>query len=169
MNENAERREFSYDDREAEIVARCETGAGDLPRTMTVWFACGIVAVALLRIIRNMPLPTLQMLGCYAAAITAWVLFTVFINYRIRQTAAELKKRILILYFGDDGIELYEYTTELRYHCRFEDIELVERGDSICRVTSRTGRICLPLRLLSAEEIRKLDASTERNIRRDWM
>ena len=166
-----ERRRFVFTDEEAAIVARCEIGVGDLPRRLYCWMAIALLFVFALRPALGMPLlPSFAVLGCYAAAAAAWIILMVYIDRRLKITARDIASRELYLYFGKDGVEMYEDTESLRYHAPFPDISLVERGDRVCRITAPMGRICFPLRLLSAEELRQLDGlENAGHLRRDWM
>ena len=170
MNEESERREFRFTEEEAYITARCEIGVGDLPRKLSTVLAIAALFTAAVRLIMGLPLPSFAMLGCYAAALAAWVIMMVYIRWRLKVTAKDIASRDLYLYYGDDGVEMYEVTERLRYHAPFDDITAVERGDRVCRITAPMGRICFPLRLLSASELQKLDGLEKAgHLRRDWM
>ena len=143
MTDKAVKREFSFTDREAGIVARCELGVGDLPRRLSL------------------------MLG---AAVTAWVVFLVYLDRRLKLTAGDIASRTLGLYWSGEGMELYDYAGQLRYRAEFSQVETVERGDLVCRISSPMGKVCVPLRLLSASELQALDGLEQaRHVRRSWM
>ncbi len=170
MNEGTERIEFRFTEEEAMITARCEIGVGDLPRRLSLILAAATLAVFGLRLAKKMPLPSFSMMGCYAAAAAAWIIMLVYIKKRLSMTARDIASRTLYLYYGEDGAELYEVTERFRYHAPFGDITAVERGDKVCRITAPMGRICFPLRLLSASQLQKLDGlENAKHIRRDWM
>lgn len=170
MNGNAERREFRFTKEEAEITARCEIGVGDLPRRLSVILASALAAVLLLRIILDMPLPSFATLGCYAAALAGWIIMLVYIRRRLGITSRDIASRTLYLYWGDEGAEMYEPAGDLRYHARFDEITAVERGDRVCRISAPMGRICFPLRLLDAGELKQLDGlENAKHLRKDWM
>ena len=100
MTDKAVKREFSFTDREAGIVARCELGVGDLPRRLSLMLGATAAATVALRAARKMPLPSFALLGCYAAAVTAWVVFLVYLDRRLKLTAADPRP---VLVRGRDG------------------------------------------------------------------
>ncbi len=108
MTDKAVKREFSFTDREAGIVARCELGVGDLPRRLSLMLGATAAATVALRAARKMPLPSFALLGCYAAAVTAWVVFLVYLDRRLKLTAADVASRTLGLYWSGEGMELYD-------------------------------------------------------------
>ncbi len=170
MTDKAVKREFSFTDREAGIVARCELGVGDLPRRLSLMLGATAAATVALRAARKMPLPSFALLGCYAAAVTAWVVFLVYLDRRLKLTAADVASRTLGLYWSGEGMELYDYAGQLRYRAEFPQVETVERGDLVCRISSPMGRVCVPLRLLSASELQALDGLEQaKHTRRSWM
>ena len=162
--------EFSFSEKEAEAVARCELGVGDLPRKALFWAALIILLTIGARILLEMPLPSLRMTGMYGAVILAWTLFLVYIRIRLRDTARELAKRTLFFSEEGDGFTLHEFSTEMRYHARFDEITAIEKGEYICRITSPMGRVCLPVRVLSSGFRDTLDQlEGAQHMTREWM
>jgi|GEM_PF-2139889 len=151
MAEDIKRTVFSFGEEESEAAARCEVGTGDLPERASFWMVLVILLTIGARIMMDLPLPSLQMTGMYAAALLMWVLFLIYIKFRLRKTAEDLRKRELVLITSGEGFAVYEFSTDLRYHTAFSEITSVERGDHVYRITSPMGRICLPVRKLPAE------------------
>ena len=151
MAEDLKQTEFSYNEKEAEAVARCETGVGDLPSKAAFWIILMILITISIRIIFELPLPPMSMMGMYGATLLLWILFSVYIRHRIRVTAEDLKKRTLYLVWEEEGFSVYEFSSELRYHTAYEEIASVEKGEQIYRITSPMGRICIPVRTAPAE------------------
>ncbi len=170
MAEEIRQKEFSFSEKEAEAAARCELGVGDLPRKALFWAALIILLSIGARILLDMPLPSLKMTGMYGAAVLAWALFLVYIRIRLRDTARELAKRTLYLTEEENGFTVHEFSTEMRYHARFEEITAVEKGEYICRITSPMGRICIPVRAMSSGFRDALDSlEGAQHMMRDWM
>ena len=170
MAEEKRQREFSFSEKEAEAAARCELGVGDLPRKTLFWAALIILLSIGARILLDMPLPSLRMAGMYGAAALAWTLFLIYIRIRLRDTAREMGKRSLILTEEADGFTVHEFSTEMRYHARFDEITAVEKGEYICRITSPMGRICIPVSAMSSGFRDRLDAlEGAQHTVREWM
>ena len=170
MADELRQTEFSFSEKEAEAAARCELGVGDLPRKMLFWAALILLLSVGVRILLDIPLPSLRMLGMYGAAVLTWVLFLSYIRIRLRDTAREMGKRTLYLTEEEDGLTIHEFSTELRYHTRFSEITTVEKGEYICRITSPMGRICIPVSAMSSSLRERLDSlEGAQHITRDWM
>ena len=170
MTDNAVTREFSFTARAAGLVASCEPAVGALPRRPSLPLRATAAATVALRAASKMPLPSFALLGCYAPAVTAWVVFLVYLDRRLKLTAADVASRTLGLYWSGEGMELYDYAGQLRYRAEFSQVETVERGDLVCRISSTMGKVCVPLRLLSASELQALDGLEQaRHVRRSWM
>lgn len=163
-------KEFSFSEKEAEAAARCELGVGDLPQKSLFWAALIILLSIGARILLEMPLPSLSMTGMYGAVILAWALFLIYIRIRLRDTARELSKRTLFLTEEENGFTVHEFSTEMRYHTRFDEITAVEKGEYICRITSPMGRICLPVSAMSSGFRDTLDSlEGAQHTMREWM
>ena len=170
MSDKAAKREFRFTDEEAMIAARCELGVGDLPYRLSLMLAATVAVTAALRALRKMPLPSFSVLGCYVAALAAWILFLVYVDRRLKATAKDIGSRTLCLYWSEEGAELADYAGQSLYRTSFAEAEVIERGDRVCRITSPMGRICFPLRLLSASELQALDGlERAKHVRRNWM
>ena len=170
MAETIKQTAFSFDDNEAKAVARCEVGTGDLPGKATFWLVFAVLVSLGIRVIFDLPLPSVNMLGIYGATALLWILFLLYIRHRLRVTDEELKKRSLILVEEDEGFALYEFSTELRYHAGYDEITSVEKGEHIYRISAPMGRICLPVRKIPSEFKVKLDSlEGAKQIPRSWM
>ena len=170
MAETIKQTAFSFDDNEAKAVARCEVGTGDLPGKATFWLVFAVLVSLGIRVIFDLPLPSVNMLGIYGATARLWILFLLYIRHRLRVTDEELKKRSLILVEEDEGFALYEFSTELRYHAGYDEITSVEKGEHIYRISAPMGRICLPVRKIPSEFKVKLDSlEGAKQIPRSWM
>ncbi|MBP1554890.1 MAG: hypothetical protein J6U30_02300 [Oscillospiraceae bacterium] len=170
MAETVKQTAFSFDDNEAKAVARCEVGTGDLPGKATFWLVFAVLVSLGIRVIFDLPLPSVNMLGIYGATALLWILFLLYIRHRLHVTEEELKKRSLILVEEDEGFALYEFSTELRYHAGYDEITSVEKGEHIYRISAPMGRICLPVRKIPSEFRVKLDSlEGAKQIPRSWM
>ncbi|MBQ5342140.1 MAG: hypothetical protein J6Z24_01580 [Oscillospiraceae bacterium] len=170
MAETVKQTAFSFDDNEAKAVARCEVGTGDLPGKATFWLVFAVLVSLGIRVIFDLPLPSVNMLGIYGATALLWILFLFYIRHRLHVTEEELKKRSLILVEEDEGFALYEFSTELRYHAGYDEITSVEKGEHIYRISAPMGRICLPVRKIPSEFRVKLDSlEGAKQIPRSWM
>ena len=170
MAETVKQTAFSFDDNEAKAVARCEVGTGDLPGKATFWLVFAVLVSLGIRVIFDLPLPSVNMLGIYGATALLWILFLFYIRHRLHVTEEELKKRSLILVEEDEGFALYEFSTELRYHAGYDEITSVEKGEHIYRISAPMGRICLPVRKIPSEFREKLDSlEGAKQIPRSWM
>jgi hypothetical protein len=170
MAETVKQTAFSFDDNEAKAVARCEVGTGDLPGKATFWLVFAVLVSLGIRVIFDLPLPSVYMLGIYGATALLWILFLFYIRHRLHVTEEELKKRSLILVEEDEGFALYEFSTELRYHAGYDEITSVEKGEHIYRISAPMGRICLPVRKIPSEFRVKLDSlEGAKQIPRSWM
>ena len=89
-----EERVFYLSPEEAEAVAKAETGIGDLPRQMSMGLVIMLMAVIVLRIIMDMPLPSLKAIGAYVVALVAWVILVVHSRFKVKQAAEELSQSI---------------------------------------------------------------------------
>ena len=85
-----EDRVFYLSSEEAEIVAKAETGIGDLPRQLSMGMVIMLMAVIVLRMVLDLPLPSFRMLGAYTVAIVAWIILVSFSRVRISRTTEEL-------------------------------------------------------------------------------
>ena len=170
MAETVKQTAFSFDDNEAKAVARCEVGTRDLPGKATFWLVFAVLVSLGIRVIFDLPLPSVNMLGIYGATALLWILFLFYIRHRLHVTEEELKKRSLILVEEDEGFALYEFSTELRYHAGYDEITSVEKGEHIYRISAPMGRICLPVRKIPSEFRVKLDSlEGAKQIPRSWM
>ena len=170
MTDGSRQTAFTFSEKEAEATARCELGVGDLPRKTLFWAALILLVSIGVRIIMDLPLPSFRMMGMYGAAALVWVLFLSYIRIRLRDTAAELRKRTLFLTEEEDGLTVHEFSTELRYHTRFSEITAVEKGEYIFRITSPMGRICIPVSAMSSSLRERLEGlEGAQHITRDWM
>ena len=124
---------------------------GDLPSRTVFWVILTALFSIGIRVVADMPVPSLSVLGMYGATLLLWVLFMVYIKHRLSVTARDIENRTLYLLTEEDGISVYEFSTELRYHTAFEEITEVERGDLIYRISAPMGRICIPVRSSPAE------------------
>ena len=170
MAETVKQTAFSFDDNEAKAVARCEVGTGDLPGKATFWLVFAVLVSLGIRVIFDLPLPSVNMLGIYGATALLWILFLFYIRHRLHVTEEELKKRSLILVEEDEGFALYEFSSELRYHAGYDEITSVEKGEHIYRISAPMGRIGLPVRKIPSEFRVKLDSlEGAKQIPRSWM
>ena len=170
MAETVKQTAFSFDDNEAKAVARCEVGTRDLPGKATFWLVFAVLVSLGIRVIFDLPLPSVNMLGIYGATALLWILFLFYIRHRLHVTEEELKKRSLILVEEDEGFALYEFSTELRYHAGYDEITSVEKGEHIYRISAPMGRRCLPVRKIPSEFRVKLDSlEGAKQIPRSWM
>ena len=170
MAETIKQTTFSFDGDEAKAVARCEVGTGDLPGKTTFWLVFAVLISLGIRVLFDLPLPSVNMLGIYGATALLWILFLFYIRHRLHVTEEELKKRSLILVEEDEGFALYEFSTELRYHAGYDEITSVEKGEHIYRISAPMGRICLPVRKIPSEFREKLDSlERAKQIPRSWM
>ena len=170
MPEDIRQTIFQFDEEEAKAAARCETGTGDMPEKATFWLALAVLVTLGARILLDLPLPQLNILGMYGATALLWILFLIYIRHRLKITAEELKKRELILVDDENGLALYEFSMELRYRAGYEEITSVEKGEHIYRITAPMGRICLPARKLPAELRDRLESlDSAQQVTRSWM
>lgn len=170
MAEGIKQTTFSFDEEEAKAVARCEVGVGDLPGRATFWLVLAVLVSLGIRILFDLPLPSMNMLGLYGATALLWILFLIYIRHRLRVTEEELKKRTLILVQEETGFALYEFSTELRFHTGYEEITSVEKGEHIYRISAPMGRVCLPVKKMPAEFRDRIDSLSEaENTPRSWM
>ena len=88
-----EDRVFYLSSEEAEIVAKAETGIGNLPRQLSMGMVIMLMAVIVLRMVLDLPLPSFRMLGAYTVAIVAWIILVSFSRVRINRTTEELINR----------------------------------------------------------------------------
>ena len=164
-----EERVFYLSPEEAEAVAKAETGIGDLPRQMSMGLVIMLMAVIVLRIIMDMPLPSLKAIGAYVVALVAWVILVVHSRFKVKQAAEELKGKPYYLRVSEAEVAAGKYRDDLTYHAVWNDIQMIERGSLIYRITSPMGRLCLPKTALSYEEREKLETLGTIQVERKWM
>lgn len=164
-----EDRVFYLSSEEAEIVAKAETGIGDLPRQLSMGMVIMLMAVIVLRMVLDLPLPSFRMLGAYTVAIVAWIVLVSFSRVRISRTTEELINRPFYLKVSETGLFAGKYKDDLSYHAMWSDIQMVERGTRIYRITSPMGRLYLPRTVLSAAEREKLESLETIQVEKKWM
>ena len=164
-----EERVFYLSPDEAAAVAKAETGIGDLPRQMSFGLVLTVIAVILIRMIMDLPLPSFRMIGAYAVAFTAWIGLIIYSKFRVNQTAQELKDKPFYLRVSEEGLSAGKYRDDLSYRAAWNEIQMVESGSLIYRITSPMGRLCLPKTALSAEERGKLESLETVRIEKKWM
>lgn len=170
MAEDFKQTEFSYNEEEAAAVAKCEVGTGDLPEKTAFWIILAVLLTIGIRIVLELPVPPLNVLGMYGATLLLWILFMIYIRHRLRVTAEDIRKRSLILVTEEEGFSVYEFSTDLRYHARFEEITSVERGEHIYRISAPVGRICIPVRTAPAALRDRLETLEKaEHLERRWM
>ena len=170
MAEETKRNEFSFSKEEAEAAARCETGIGDLPSVAAFWIALIVLLSIAVRIIFDIPLPPMRVIGMYGVTALLWILFSIYIRHRIRITAAAIMKRYLHLVTEEERFSVYEFADEIRYHADYNEIATVEKGEYIYRITAPIGRICIPVRAMPSEMKERLESlESAEHITRRWM
>lgn len=164
-----EDRVFYLSSEEAEVIAKAETGIGDLPRQLSMGMVIMLMAVIILRIIMDLPLPSFRMLGAYMVAIVAWITLVSFSRVRISRTAEEMKNKPFYLKVSETGIFAGKFSDDFSYHSSWNDIQVVEKGTYIYRITSPMGRLCLPRTALSSVERDKLESLEAIQVEKKWM
>lgn len=154
---------------DAEIIARADTGTGDLPRLLSTGMIIAMTAIILLRMILEMPLPSFKVLGAYAVALVAWISMLLYVRFRVKATAEEIKGKPFYLRVNGEGIAAGKFEDDLSYRALWDEIEVVEKGDRIYRITSPMGRLCLPRTALSSDERERLESLEAIIINRNWM
>lgn len=162
-------RAFTFSSEEAESVSRAETGTGDLPEKMSVAMLVILILSVFLRMILDLPLPSVMALGGYAVAITGWLAMMAYVNHRKKTVRTELEKGQYYLFWSETGIGAGRYRDETFFQAGWQDIQVIEQGDRICRITAPAGRLCLPNRILTAEERAFLNGLAAEKIRVNWM
>ena len=164
-----EDRVFYLSSEEAEAITKAETGIGDLPRHLSMGMVIMLMAVILLRMILDLPLPSFRMLGAYLVAIAAWLILVSFSGVRIRKTTEEIKNKPFFLKISEAEIFAGKYKDDYSYHVMWSDIQMVERGELIYRITSPMGRLCLPRTALTSAERDKLESLEAIQVEKKWM
>lgn len=163
QNKNTRTEPFIYTAEEAAAAARHELGVGELPFYLSLLLAACFGAVLLARTRMGLSLlPPFSVLGVYAAAVGAWCIFLVYIRIRLRQTAAALQKRSFTLHVQQSGFAVFEFDTSSRYHAAYADITAVKSEQPVICITAPMGRVCLPQRIFTAEELVKLQQKHSR-------
>ena len=161
---------FAFTEKEAEAAARCELGIGDMPRTMSMILTAAVVLTVAVRIAKKMPLPSFRLMACYGACLAAWIFFLILTNRRLKRTAEDIRARDLYFSFDDIGLYLRDENSKRRFACSLDEVQAVEKGELICRVSCPAGRFCFPLRLADDLRMRELDSlQTASHITRSWM
>ena len=162
--------EFSFNREESMILARCELGVGDLPRTASMALTAVFICSAAMRVFMKMSFPSVSVLGVYGVCLSGWILFIIYINRRLKLTAEETAKRRFHVSIAENEIALYEYDSELVFKTGISEIETIEYGSVMYRISSPGGRVCMPKRIFSKEEDNMLEnLKSARRIHRYWM
>ena len=164
-----EERVFYLSPEEAEVIAKADTGTGDLPRKLSFGMVIMFIAVILLRMIFDMPLPSMRTMGFYLVAVLAWIGIVVYSGIKVKQTAEELKGKAFYVKVTDEGIAAGKHQDDLSFHAMWNDIQIVEKGSLIYRITSPMGRLCLPRTALSSWEREKLESLDTILVNSNWM
>ena len=164
-----EERVFYLSPEEALAVAKAETGIGNLPVQMSFALVVMVIAVILIRMIMDLPLPSFRMIGAYAVAFVAWTGLITYSKFKVRSTAEELNGKPYCLSVSEAGISAGKFRDDLSYRTQWNDIQIIEKGSVIYRITSPMGRLCLPRTALSSEEREKLESLEAVHVERSWM
>ena len=163
QTKNTRTEPFIYTAEEAAAAARYELGVGELPFYLSLLLAACFGAVLLVRTRMGLSLlPPFSVLSAYAAAVAAWCIFLVYIRIRLRQTAAALQKRSFTLLAEKEGFAVFEFDSASRYHAAYADITAVKSEPPVLCITAPMGRVCLPHRIFTAEELVMLQQKQNR-------
>lgn len=149
---------FQYNDTEATITAKWEVGVRNYTLPLALLPFAAVILVEFLKFAGILSLPRLQLQPLHFAAAALYLLFILFVLYRIRSTAESLKKRALAVSFTGDTVVIKTGDTAV-YVTRFEDIKQLDYGAHILRVQSDYGAYCIPWRLVPADFIGRFEAA----------
>ena len=169
MNMDNEVRAFTFSPDEAEAVSRAETGSGDLPERMSGVMIVILIVSVLLRMVLDLPLPSVRTLGGYSVAVTGWLMLMFYVRHRKKAVRTELEKGQYYLFWSETGIGVGRYRDETFFQTEWQEIRVIEQGDRIFRITAPAGRLCLPNRILSAKERAFLNGLAAEKVRVNWM
>lgn len=161
--------DFTYTDAEATITAKWQVGVRNYTLPLAFFPFAVVLFVELLKWAEVIRLPYMQFQPLHFAAAALYILFILFVFYRIYSTATSLKKRQLALSFDGNTVVVKTGETSV-YVTRYEDIKAIDYGDTIIRIQSDYGAYCLPARLVPNDFVSSFEGRDDVIIKRHrWM
>ncbi len=151
---------FQFSETEAKITAKWEIGVRDYVTPLTVLLFALIGLVEVVRAATKTPLPPLSFYIADGVAVLIFILALYYIGDRVNRTAADIQKRILTVDFRQEEqrLAVIEAGGRVVYRALFSDIDRVDAGPHVVRLSGRPGAICLPRAQLPGEWLQQLAA-----------
>lgn len=149
---------FRFTETEAKITAKWEIGVRDYVTPLTALLFVLIGLVEVVRAAAGLPMPALSFYIADGAAVLVFVLALYYIGCRVNLTAADIQKRILTVDFRmDEGwLAVIEAGGRVVFRAQLDDIDRVDAGPHVVRLSGLSGAICLPRAQLPDECLQKL-------------